>query len=366
MDSQSKLLVRGSFATAFAIAFLSVAGPASTAFADDDEVDAASFPQVEQKLKKLKRRVKDLETKVGALEALALPVSATVNCGLGQTISSVLAAHAQESGQLTITFTGTCNEGVVIERSNVTLQGQGAATIQGPATGPVYTVIVQDNAAKVALKNFTATGTTGAVAVLKGAHAVASGLTLQQSISGAVALDDGVLDIAGSSIHNNTTGVYSARGGMVGVTNTIVELNTQGVLAWKGGMVNLTSTSADLATAIGPTIRNNANGVVVRAGGFAEFADAIIQNNTANGVVVDSNSVAHFFVTFNGTGTQVTGNTNNGVFVNKTASVVFQDNSTAISGNNIGIQCLNNPAYIVPVGFTVSGNTSAQVLNCTP
>src|SRR5262249_39703435 len=153
----------------------------------------------------------------------------------------------------------TCNEGVVIERSNVTLQGQGAATIAGPATGVVYTVIVQDNAAKVALKNFTATGTTGAVAVIKGAHAVATGLTLQQSISGAVALDDGVLDITASAIRNNTTGVYSARGGMIGVNNTVVELNTQGVLARKGGMVNMTSIGSDPATPIGPTIRNNAN-----------------------------------------------------------------------------------------------------------
>jgi hypothetical protein len=130
--------------------------------------------------------------------------------------------------------------------------------------------------------------------------------------------------------------------------------------------VNLTSSNADLSLAVGPTIRNNANGVVARAGGVAEFADAIIQNNTANGVVVDSTSVAHFFVTFNGTGTQVTGNANVGVFVNKTASVVFQDNSTVISGNNFGILCQNNPGYIVPVGFTVNGNTSANILNCTP
>src|SRR5262245_24624154 len=98
----------------------------AAAAAEEDDVDAASFPQVETKLKKLKKRVKQLESQVATLETLNLPATVDVNCAGGSTIGSALEAYAQGSGFLTINVTGLCVEHVVIARSNVLLQGQSA------------------------------------------------------------------------------------------------------------------------------------------------------------------------------------------------------------------------------------------------
>jgi hypothetical protein len=335
--------------------------------ADDDEPAAKSFPDVDQKIRRLKKRVKQLEADVAELQALNLPVSADVNCSTGGSVNTVIAAHATGRGLLTIRITGTCAENITINRSDVSLIGQAGATVQ--SSGTLFGLVVSDGAHNVSIADLRFTGGQGAAAVSKDAHAVFTNVVVEQTNLGLVSADNGTIDITRSSIHNNNVGVYAARGGVTLVSNSIVENNTTGVLAFKDGMINLTSLAPEGIATVGATIRNNINGGVARSGGTIELSDARIENNTSVGLLADSTSAIHFFNPINGTGNVITGNPNVGVLVQKTASVVFGDSTSTITANNIGILCNANAGYVLPPGGSpgnVTGNTTANIVGCTP
>jgi hypothetical protein len=347
------------------IGLLALSVPVSAEAPDDDEPAAASFPQVDQKLKKLKKRIKALETEVGELQALNLPIDVDVNCASGS-IGNVLATHASGLGLLTIRVTGTCNEQVVITRSNVLLEGQAAAVVQIP-TGN-YGISVTNAARNVTVANVTIIGGTGSVAVNKGAHALFTNVIAEQSNLGMVAADNGVLDITASTMRNNTYGAYSTRSAVIHISNSVIENNSTGVLAIKGGHINLSSMLPDGTITAAPVIvRNNTNGGLARTGSGIEITDVRIENNTI-GLIADSLSSLHLFNSLNNTGNFVTGNRSVGLLLQKNTAIAFTDADNTISGNGIGVLCQGNPSYIVsPVGpGNVTGNPGGNIVGCTP
>ncbi|MBB6095375.1 hypothetical protein HNQ60_004265 [Povalibacter uvarum] len=358
---------RVAVATMLSVCCLATTSVAATT--EDDDVEATSFPQVERKVKNLRKRVRQLEADVAALQTQHLPVEAQVDCGSGGSVSDALAANAEGKGSLTIVVSGACAEAIRISRSDVTLRGASAgAALQGTSTS-VFTVIVEGGASNVELQNLTISGSnTAALVATKGAHVIARNVTVQQSISGAMALDNGTLDVVGSTVRNNSQGAYAARGGVVTISGGTVESNQIGALAWKAGTVIFTSSLPELGApgGAGPVVQANFNGVVARSGGFVEFADTTVQNNTQNGVVVDSGGTAHFFSALTGAGNRIAGNPANGIVASRNTSLVFSDLTNVITGNGRGIVCNGNPSYIVPPGFVVAGNTLGDILGCAP
>lgn len=368
MKHSKKLFGLGYLSIAAATILIGAGVAAAQTSSDDDEPAAKSFPDVDQKIKRLKKRVKQLETDVGELQALNLPVDADVNCSTGGNVNDVIAAHATGRGLLTIRITGTCAGTINVNRSDVTLLGQAGATVQGAGTN--FGLVVSDGAHNVNVADLRFTGGQGAAAVSKDAHVVFTNILVEGTNLGVVSADNGTIDITRSLIRNNNIGVYAARGGVTLVSNTIVENNTTGLLAFKDGMINGTSLAPDgFAAPAGATVRNNTNGGVARSGGTIELSDSRIENNSGVGLLADSSSALHFFNPINGTGNVVTGNTNVGVLVQKTASVVFGDSTTTITGNNIGILCNANAGYVLPPGGSpgnVTGNTAGNIIGCTP
>jgi hypothetical protein len=313
-----------------------------------------------------KPRIQQLEAAVAALQVKQLPVEAAVDCSNGGSIADALVANAEGIGLLTITVTGTCVETIHIARSKVLLKGHGGATIQAPANA-LFIVNVDNNVSNVTLDGFTITGaSTAAVLAQKGAHAVVKNSILQQAGTGAMALDNGVLDVTSSTVTGNSNGVYAARGGVVSVSNSTIAGNTVGVLAWKAGTVNLTSSVPDYsAPGVGPIVENNTTGILVRSGGFAELADTTVQSNL-QGMVVDSGGAAHFFTRLNGDGNRIVSNVNYGILAQRNGSLVFSDTTNTITSNLRGIVCVGNPSYVIPQGFVVSGNPGGDIVNCAP
>ena len=347
----------------------SLLGLANVAAADDAEADAVSFSQVETKLKRLRKRVNQLETEVTDLRFRTLPNEVDVDCTAGDTINGILDAHTETTGLLTIRVSGLCTEQVVITRSNVTLQGISGATIQQPVDTGYSGVTVSGGADHVYVTDLRLVeGFTGAL-VTKGAHAVFSNIIFEASDNGVTAVDNGVADITGSVIRNNAQGVYAARGGVVSVSNSVIEQNTVGVLAFKAGTVNLTLPFFDRQSiGVGSIVRNNTTGGVARSGGMIDLSDTRIEANRGVGLLADSGSAIHLFASFNETGNIITGNTNFGILVQKTGSLVINASvfPQTITLNAFGIQCNANSGYIVPPGFVVTGNTNANVINCAP
>ena len=314
-------------------------------------------------------RVEQLEAAVAALQTNEFDVEASVDCGAGQKIADVLGAHSKGQGRLVINVSGVCSESVTISRSNVAVVGQGTgAGITSPST-VFFTVIVDSNVRDVSFANLTVSGSnTAALLVHKGAQAVARNIVVEQAPSGVMALDNGVLDVSQSILRNNGQGAYASRGGVVTVGDgSIVEANTVGALAWKAGNIIFTSSAPGFAPSSGgAVVRNNVNGAVARSGGFLEFASTTIENNTANGVVSDTGGTVHFFGPLAGIGNVVRNNANIGVFINKSASIVVSDATTVVTANGRGILCQGNPGYLVPPGFTVTGNAFGDILGCAP
>jgi hypothetical protein len=367
MKHSKKLRGLGYLGIAVATSLI-VGGMAVAQSSSDDEPAAASFPDVDQKIKRLKKRVKQLETDVGELQALNLPVDADVNCSAGGSVNAVIAAHANGRGLLTIRISGTCSETIIVNRSDVTLLGQAGATVQ--AAGTNFGLLVNDGSNHVNVADLRFTGGQGAAAVSKGSHVIFTNVVVEQTNLGVVSADNGTIDITRSLIRNNNIGVYAARGGVTLVSNSIVENNTTGLLAFKDGMINVTSLAPDgIAAPAGATVRNNTNGGVARSGGTIELSDSRVENNSSIGLLADSSSSLHFFNPLNGTGNVITGNANVAVLVQKTASVVFGDSTTTITGNNIGILCNANAGYVLPPGGSpgnVTGNTAGNIIGCAP
>ena len=339
----------------------------SAAQDEAEEAEATTLPQVEQKLKKLRRRVKQLETEVGELQALNRYVDAEVNCTAGDSINNALQTHANGSGLLTIYIKGICTEAVVIERSNVTLNGVvEAASIQAPSA-PLFSINVTNGAHDVRIENLTLRGPHGGAAVNKNSHAVFRNIIVEQTNLAMVASDNGTMEITGATIRTSNVGVYASRGGVALVSNSTIEQNVTGLLAFKGGTVNATSLTPD---GIGPDIvlvRNNTTGGVARSGGVLELSDTSVVSNTGVGLLADSGSAIHFFNSVNGNNNFVSVNGGVGVQVQKTAAVVFSDASATIVGNSIGIFCAPNSGYVAPLGpGTVTANRGTDILSCAP
>jgi hypothetical protein len=351
-----------------AMAAISLGNAATNAQASsDDEPPAATFPDVDQKIKRLKKRVKQLETDVGELQALNLPAAADVNCSAGGSVNAVLAAHANGRGLLTIRISGICTETIIVNRSNVTLLGQAGATVQ--AEGTNFALLVNDGSNHVNVADLRFTGGQGAAAVSKGSHVIFTNIVVEQTRLGVVSADNGTIDITRSLIRNNNIGVYATRGGVTLVSDSIVENNSTGLLAFKDGMINVTGLAPDGSVAPGATVRNNTNGGVARSGGTIELSDSRIENNSSVGLLADSSSSLHFFNPISGAGNFITGNPNVAVLVQKTGSVVFGDATTTITGNNIGILCNANAGYVLPPGGSpgnVTGNTAGNIIGCVP
>jgi hypothetical protein len=155
---------------------------------------------------------------------------------------------------------------------------------------------------------------------------------------------------------------------VVSIDSSTIENNVTGVLAFKAGVIILTSSNPDYAPAgTGPIVQNNTTGALVRSGGFLEVADTVIQNNTNWGIVVDTGGAVQLFAQLRtGGANRITGNAAGGLLLNRHASLVVSDLTNVITANGRGINCVNNPGYVVPVGFTVTGNTQGDILGCVP
>jgi hypothetical protein len=328
---------------------------------------AVAAPALSQGIPK---RVEQLEAQLAALQTAHSPVEVAVNCGAGETVGAALADHAEGKGKLTILVSGVCTESFVISRSNVSISGQGGAAVQSPA-GTAFSIFVVANASNVTVSDLTISGSaTAGVAVNQGAHAILRNATIHTAGSGAMALDNGVLNVTASTLRNNAQGAYAARGGVVNISNSTLHDNQVGAIAFKAGNIIFTSSTPDTTGGAGPVVRNNTVGAIARSGGLVELSDTTIENNTSVGILADSGGSVHLFVRLwnTGFGNRISGNPGTGLQLNKNSNLVVSDLTNVITGNGRGIFCSPSAGYVVPPGFpaTVSGNSFGDIFGCTP
>jgi Right handed beta helix region len=235
-----------------------------------------------------------------------------VNCDRGQNIAEVLARA--EPGD-TIRVTGTCFERVSIKTDRITLDGQGAATLDGGG-GPIAEfdgVVTIDGASGVRIQGFTVQNGPG----------------------------EGILGTHGAafSVRNTTVQDNGSTGVAVGEGST-AELTDCSILRNDAGIDVFTQSSAVLKGAI-RTNDNLQNGATVNGTSIIEIRGAQVEasRNGTFGLIAGSNSQLAVFGFAGSQGSTFTIDANGGGGIVLADSIlnVFSESTITITNSPLGI-----------------------------
>jgi hypothetical protein len=235
-----------------------------------------------------------------------------VNCDRGDNIAEVLARA--EPGD-TIRVTGTCFERVSIKTDQITLDGQGAATLDGGG-GPVSEfdgVVTIDGASGVTIQGFTVQNGPG----------------------------EGILGTHGAAFSVRNTTVQDNGGAGVAVAEgSTAELTDCSLLRNDGGIDVFTQSSAVLKGAI-RTNENLGPGAVVNGTSILEIRGAQVEasRNGGVGLLAGSNSqLAVFgFAGSQGSTFSIDANGGGGIVLADSILNVFNESTFAITNSPLGI-----------------------------
>ena len=236
-----------------------------------------------------------------------------VNCDRGENIAEVLARA--EPGD-TIRVTGTCVERVSIKTDRITLDGQGAATLDGGGgpTSEFDGVVMIDGASGVTIQGFTVQNGPG----------------------------EGILGTHGAAFSvRNTTVQDNGSTGVVVAEGSTAELTDCSILRNDAGIDVFTQSSAVLKGAI-RTNDNLANGATVNGTSIIEIRGAQVEasRNGGEGLAAGSNSqLAVFgFAGSQGSTFTIDANGGGGIVLGDSILNVFRSESTiTITNSPLGI-----------------------------
>jgi parallel beta-helix repeat protein len=288
------------------------------------------------KKKKGKERKDNMETKhkirvlllamLGSFLMAATSQAATFHliCGHQRTITDAL--RRLRPGD-TLSVSGACNENVLIPEQvvNITLDGQGTATINGPDASS-STIFVRGNG--ITIRNFASiTGGETGIIVTRG---------------GTATIDRNVIQNTG----NNGIIVSLSSSARI-INNTIQGNPANGILISEGSSARIGFVMTD-DTEASPNViqKNGENGIIVTGTSNARIVGNNISGNTENGILV--NRVSHGDVSSN----TIDSNGGDGVFVLRnsgvnlgedTGSGIFDSpNTTNVNNAGFGIRCVIN------------------------
>lgn len=290
----------------------------------------------------VRRRVNDILLGLGMLVALcpsmgeAEPIALV--CSPTATIGESL--KSLKPGD-TLLISGSCNEHVVVpERfQNITLDGQGKATINGPDVGR-NTIVVGGRG--IAIRGLMITGGRSGIAVARGGTALIDGNTIQNTAN------------HGIGLHEHS----SARI----VNNTIQNNAGFGILVEEGSFARIGFLLVPDPAPRPNTVQNNrSGGVRVRFSSMARLVGNTISNNTGNGIEVTQGSHASI------DGNTINGNGRDGILVSGNSGVTLvsgpgifgKPNSTATNNSGFGIRCEMGGYAAGQIGI-LNGNSGAK------
>jgi parallel beta-helix repeat protein len=283
-----------------------------------------------------KRRKENMETKpkirlfvfamLGSFLMVATSGAASFHfiCGQQRTISEAL--RRLRPGD-TLLVSGACNENVQIPEqvANITLDGQGTATINGPDASST-TILVRGDG--ITIRNFASiTGGETGITVTRG---------------GAALIDSNVIQNTG------TNGIVVIQSSSARIINNTIQGNPQtGIVISESSSARIGFSMADDTEASPNVIQNNKeNGIVVTRSSSARIVGNTISGNTDNGVIVTR--VSHGAVSSN----TIDGNGGDGVFVSRNSGVDLGEdtgtgifdapNTTKVNNVGVGIRCVIN------------------------
>jgi parallel beta-helix repeat protein len=224
----------------------------------------------------------------------------------------------------TLIVSGTCNENVVIgeNRRNLTIDGQGTATIDG--SGNSSAAAVQVRGRGVIITGFRIIGGRHGIQFSRGGTGtVERSLISGASTHGVVINDNSFARVVASTIEQN--GVH----GICVCEHASAEIGFRGDFSTQG--------SAN-------TIRSNGNsGITVADSSYAEIESNVVYGNVNAGISINGSSSARIGAESGPAGTFAGGNTvelngNRGIVVNRSSSArVVQNTIRNNTGGGVGV-----------------------------
>jgi len=195
----------------------------------------------------------------------------------------------------TLLISGTCRENVIIQGlSNVTLQGNPAATIDG-GSDPNTNAVAVSASQNIALNNLTITGGAGLNCIGLSFCALTQ-VTLQNSLGAGANVNRGArLEMLDCVIQNSAgAGLSIGVGSANQIGGQISSNGSDGVVIKVGG--SFTAAPADVND--NATIQNNAgNGIQASLHNTINLNSAVITGNAADGVTLQISSAMNMFAT---------------------------------------------------------------------
>ena len=246
-----------------------------------------------------------------------------VNCDKGKTISRALRRFGR---QLNITFSGTCEEDVVIERDRVSLNGNGTGVIVGKLD------VV--SARGVTLRDFTVRGG-GGIAINGGSVAVVEGVTTRSITGNGLTIDASSVRLADVVADDNAGfGVRIDRGSVVDMAGDL-QVNRNG-----GWGFFVTANSQVLGRDFTISASDNAVaglGFQISSGAQWFNGEIVANNNGSAGIIFQMHSVISVV------GTTIQVNNNGG------AGFIMASMSVVVGGFNV-IEGIANGASGIVMG----------------
>jgi parallel beta-helix repeat protein len=242
-----------------------------------------------------------------------------VDCTKGKTIAKAL-ERGNEEKPLVVVVQGICSENVVIDRDDVTLQGNSSGD---GVTGldPIKDTILIDGAHRVVIENLTLSGGRNGITFFQGSNGTVDNCTVQNNGGHGIRVEGGSATVINSTISGNTdVGILLTAGG-----NGRIGINTLNQYA-------------------GNTISTNgAHGIHITYGASALIGGNKITGNgtTPNHPLFDRSGISLFSATASIVGNnEITGNAGAGVSA-RSSSLRIGDGSlnlptaNSISGNGV-------------------------------
>lgn len=244
---------------------------------------------------------------LGALVAASpgLAAELSVNCDGGQNLAAAL---GQASLGDTIVVRGTCRETVTIRTDGLTIDGGGAAVLDGVTrAGEVVTI---PGARGVTMKGLTVRNGRGGVLATDGATLVMEDITVEENRSHGVELLGVLGDLRQvTSVRNGRAGVLVARNSQLDLTNATLTDNLTGLVLFTNSTARLFGSAVmnrnrtqGMTTGLGASLfaigamleasDNGAEGVFMLQGGNIQLIGGTLNanRNATDGVLLQQES----------------------------------------------------------------------------
>lgn len=206
-------------------------------------------------------------------EARGRAGAVTVDCGAGDSLQAEL---NKGFDGMTFNVVGTCNEAIVVELSNIVIDGGGSAVINDNGFG-ADPALIRVRSSNVLIKGLTIQNSANnGILVQLGGSAVIKSNIIQNNTDAGINVNASAHAVIGNSSGNHATAPTA------GSEGNVIQGNANGIVVRLGGS----------AYVFHNHITGNGQGISLSAGGSADIDGNTIDQNTSRGIALSTNAAA--------------------------------------------------------------------------